>query len=153
MFALCVALVAAVAVSVARAGCAFDDWKEYDKHCYWKSAYGLTWYDAKNVCSSTFLGATLVSIHSADQNSFISENVLDGHTAWIGLRCTDTVPPSCTWEDGSPYNFTNWSGGGSGPSCYQECCADINHQTNAGDWAAYDCYETYKVFMCQLDAT
>ena len=150
-----VLLVVAAAVSAARSACP-SEWKQYETMCYWASDFELTWMDAAEVCPALFPGATLASIHDADLDAFIGEDVLGGIRAWIGLRCADGTASSCTWTDGTPYDYHSWyeSTTPIGSACSSgECCAYINAYDNYGDWNGLGCYNNYQYFVCQVDAS
>ena len=63
----------------------------------------LSFFQAENMCLS--VGSHLVSIHSIEENSFVSEFAATGKTLswteeiWIGLF---QINHTFTWTDGSP---------------------------------------------------
>lgn len=46
-----------------------DDWKSYNKHCYYVNNDQLTWREAQAFCNSK--GAHLVTISNNKENSFV----------------------------------------------------------------------------------
>ena len=148
-----VILLVAAAVSAVLAGCPSSDWMRYGEKCYWSSGINVQWKDAKSACQSLFPHSDLVSIHDLGLDAFISEWLLGGTEAWLGLSCTDCSsdpPQGCTWTDGSPYDYTNWYGGSANAS--GECCAFINYG-NDGDWTGDGCADDTLYFMCQISAS
>ena len=159
MLTLRVLLVAAAAVTAVWSACLSQEWKQYRDKCYWRSnGTSLTWNDAIQFCSVLNPGATLVSIHDDELDVFIGEEVAGGRGAWLGLRCANGTASSCTWTDGTPYDYHNWYGSTSpvGKACSElsgECCALINEHVDRADWYGSYCYDGYRSFICQRDAS
>lgn len=64
---------------------------------------------------------------------------------WIGLTCTSNSPSTCTWLDGTPFDYAT-----SKPYMYQggQCIAMSNIN---GDWQATSCNEEYYYgFLCEV---
>ena len=94
----------------------------------------------------------MISIHDVELNGFISEELTDGYPygTWLGLRCANGTGSSCTWTDGTPYDYHNWYGSQEPIQCNgQECCALMNCYGD-GVWCGFDCDDDYFHFICQI---
>jgi len=86
----------------------------------------MTWEDSVTRCLE--MDAALVSIHSAEENQYVS-NVCGGN-CWIGLH--DTVEEGkFVWEDGTPVDYTNWKEGEPNALFVEEDSARIKEN---GEW-------------------
>lgn len=72
---------------------------------YYISKAPVTWQEGEDYAVS--LGGHLVSINSADEESFLKANFERG---WIGLTDEGTEG-DWRWTDGSPITYTNWGPG------------------------------------------
>ena len=68
------------------------------------------------VCRSYNSKATLVSIHSRDENDHVYSLIYQtGLNAWIGGYDTSTAhlqtSTSWAWQDGSVFDYSNWANG------------------------------------------
>ena len=111
-------------------------WLAYQSHCYLWVDQEMSWQDADNHCQMlSQLGkmAHLVSIHSAEEDEFISEYVQKASGLspppgyWIGYN-DRTKEWEFKWVDGSKGTYENWG---------------MNEPNEAGD---EDCVERYRVF-------
>jgi len=76
----------------------------YEKACYHKSDRTMTWDQANDYCGD--MDATLTSIHSAEENAYITDYVRAGPN-WIGL--TDSESEGVwRWVDGTAFDYNNW---------------------------------------------
>ena len=85
-------------------------WILYDTSCYWHNQVRLSFADANNLCAS--MDASLASIHSNEENSFISY-MTGGVASWIGIvdvNRASTSPADHRWTDNSPMDYRNWDG-------------------------------------------
>uniref|UniRef100_A0A915DBV5 C-type lectin domain-containing protein n=1 Tax=Ditylenchus dipsaci TaxID=166011 RepID=A0A915DBV5_9BILA len=91
-----------------------EEWTAFNGSYYKVVAnftYELNAELAQEICRN--LNSSLVSIHSAEENQFISEFVSKYNTTysllnnfvWIGMQRLSGV---LAWMDGSPMDFTNW---------------------------------------------
>ncbi|KAL6740347.1 hypothetical protein Aduo_013710 [Ancylostoma duodenale] len=68
----------------------------------------IEWKKAEEICQKS--GAHLVSIHSMEENAFVSGLIGKSYNyiiaTWIGLE-KDTVTKRLTWTDGSEVDFEN----------------------------------------------
>ena len=76
-------------------------------HCYLRIPDAKTWQAANDDCISK--NATLVSIHSNDENSFI-KSLISG-VGWTGLIKVHKGGQR-GWSDATSYDYTNWRNGG-----------------------------------------
>ncbi|KAK7898683.1 hypothetical protein WMY93_019536 [Mugilogobius chulae] len=87
----------------------------------------MTWADAEQHCVSQ--GANLVSIHSPEENKFVSTLIQNyDHTqqqTWIGL--TELHKETFwVWSDGCPVAFTMWNEGQPDNTHGDEHCGEMN---------------------------
>ncbi|MEJ7768971.1 MAG: choice-of-anchor Q domain-containing protein, partial [Chitinophagaceae bacterium] len=78
----------------------------FNGHGYYESVGKYDWTSAKS--AATEVGAHLVTITSATENSFVHNYINQRFsTAWIGLYNTGN-PGNFAWVTGEPVSFTNW---------------------------------------------
>ncbi|KAK7881150.1 hypothetical protein WMY93_029559 [Mugilogobius chulae] len=135
------AVLTAPATAEADPGCA-EGWTKFGSRCFKFISERKTWLDAEKSCLS--LGANLVSIHSAEENDFISDLIKtatgSSTITWIGG--SDAVQEGqWLWSDGSAWDFTSWYPG-------QPSNAANEHWKL---WYDIPCTITY-VYMCAKDA-
>ena len=76
------------APSVKNGSCPGFSWLKHDSYCYLPVPSMKRWQDARLYCAQHGLSATLVSIHSDDENKFVYENIPKRgwhRKSWIGL--------------------------------------------------------------------
>ncbi|XP_043202106.1 salivary glue protein Sgs-3-like [Amphibalanus amphitrite] len=139
--ALCAALAAA------GAACPSPEWQLYRGQCYWFSSFPLEWRSVASVCELQAPGSRPVSVHDVQVNAFLTEQVLQYQSGWLGLRRSDTGRP-WVWSDGSVYDWHNWEP--LQPHGDGERCALI-HEGGTGGWRTADCSLGYYRFICQKD--
>lgn len=83
-----------------------DGWVEREGFgaCYFVSTDAVVWLDARNTCHN--LVASLVSIHSEDENRFVRSLVNNETDYWIGMTA-DSLRHD-RWNDESHVMWTNW---------------------------------------------
>uniref|UniRef100_A0A914CK21 C-type lectin domain-containing protein n=1 Tax=Acrobeloides nanus TaxID=290746 RepID=A0A914CK21_9BILA len=134
---------------------------------------GWTYYNITNLCYKVFHGFNctaseaicvqngghLVSIHSLEENVFISELAQAGYTfgndgAWgryhvlIGL-VDPTLNGHFYWTDGSPYDYQRWC---SSPALSEGCTTLYADQDTAGcfqEWGTDYEEIVHRAFVCQ----
>lgn len=100
---------------------------------------GITWEDARAAAQSLGSGWDLVTIGLANENSFVENllgttNLADRSHFWMGA--TDTASEGTwVWVDGTPFSFTDWSGGEPNNSGNEDFLA---YDLRGGAWAWND---------------
>ncbi|XP_077868118.1 C-type lectin domain family 4 member M-like [Saccoglossus kowalevskii] len=117
---------------------------ETDPYCYRFFSALQTWKDAQDICMT--YGADLASVHSGEENNFISK--LQGtpceNRMWIGL--TDaTFEGTFSWIDGTSVVYTNW-GDGEPNDSGDEDCVEMDGMTF--EWNDAHCDNT-NPFICK----
>ncbi|CAG2178068.1 unnamed protein product, partial [Oppiella nova] len=129
-----------------------EGWDEFGDKCfkYHNDMVGANFHDAMTVCEH-FYGATLVTIHSAQEFDFIYKMVFEEkhakHPVWIGLIRVSNE--SFVWFDRSPLNYTNW-GPNQPYNLLSKCYCTVLNSVAAvrGKWYDVGCTITYLV-LCQ----
>ncbi|XP_072347434.1 CD209 antigen-like protein C isoform X2 [Scyliorhinus torazame] len=76
-----------------------DQWRLFQKNCYYFSSYKKNWTDAQKSCAS--MDANLVVINKADEQTFV-KGWQNGKDHWIGL--SDSISEGdWRWVDGTDY--------------------------------------------------
>ena len=65
----------------------------------------MTWEVANQTCVSN--NADLLSIHSAEENAFVSD-LVNGIQAWLGGRRECRGCKDFLWSDGTTWGYQNW---------------------------------------------
>ncbi|XP_053174064.1 galactose-specific lectin nattectin-like [Scomber japonicus] len=84
-------------------------WTQFGSRCFIFYRQARLWNDAEHFCIS--IGGNLASIHSADENAFLSDLIfrVSGarHHTWIGGY--DAVKEGTwLWSDGSKFSYFRW---------------------------------------------
>ncbi|CAK6978198.1 Hypothetical predicted protein [Scomber scombrus] len=84
-------------------------WTQFGSRCFIFYRQARVWADAEHICVS--IGGNLASIHSADENTFLSDLILRvssaRHRTWIGGY--DAVREGTwLWSDGSNFRYFRW---------------------------------------------
>ncbi|XP_015228628.1 PREDICTED: galactose-specific lectin nattectin-like [Cyprinodon variegatus] len=105
-------------------------WTQFGSRCFIFYYQSRTWSDAEKFCIS--IGGNLASIHSIEENNFVSElvhRVTGGsRDTWIGGY--DAVTENTwLWSDGSSLEFVNWyqDQPDNGHSSRNQHCMEINY--------------------------
>ncbi|XP_039907923.1 CD209 antigen-like protein C isoform X2 [Simochromis diagramma] len=119
-----------------------EEWTRFGSSCYFKSTEWKTWPESQNHCKTR--GADLVMINSEEEQEFVNELNMRGHS-WIGLRAKQTSGTSkWEWVDGSALTERFWAEGWSDPySGYRGVCCDSD-----GKWTGSYDHES-KTFICE----
>ena len=87
---------------------------EYNNHYYYLSNQKYSYWDAYYHVRSIDTSFRLVSIHSYEENMFIVSKekriLVYDFPLWIGGTDT-TIEGQYVWDDGSPFDYTNWCSG------------------------------------------
>lgn len=127
-------------------------WYSFNGRCYKYVATRLTWADAELSCVSQ--GANLVSIHSLEEDDFVSLLIgnfdpAQGFT-WIGLSDLHKEG-GWMWSDGSAVEFFRWSDGQPDNAGVQEHCGHKNYGAELR-WNDDLCSYTF-AFVCVARTT
>ncbi|XP_072021893.1 snaclec alboaggregin-A subunit beta'-like [Amphiura filiformis] len=116
---------------------------EWQGNCYKYVDSPRSWSDADNYCINQY-GARLVSIHSAEENSFVRGLNASAHWPWIGFN--DLVNEgSYRWSDGTQVNYANWKSGQPNDYNNQDC---VCFEEESNEWGDSECSDEY-VFVCK----
>ena len=91
----------------------------------------------------------MVSIHDADVNMFIGDDILGGTSAWIGLSRVSSSA-EWAWTDESAFDYSWWFG--EDPDCGWGDCAATNYLI-WGTWCRRSCSDEAFYFACQISAS
>ncbi|ESO94148.1 hypothetical protein LOTGIDRAFT_161348 [Lottia gigantea] len=120
--------------------CGNSSWLFYDNYCYYLSPEQgsdakKNFYDAERFCNSQ--GAHLSSVHSAEENGFLTTLMSKHHTTmfYIGLNDLDLGPYK--WTDGSTVRYLAWGPSQPNDDNGGERCVQI--YSNRGVWVDIPC--------------
>lgn len=120
-------------------------WIPFHGHCYYiESSFTRSWGQASLECLR--MGASLVSIETAAESSFLSYRVepLKSKTNfWIGMF--RNVEGKWLWLNDNPVSFVNWKTGD--PSGERNDCVVLS--SSSGLWNNIHC-TSYKGFICKM---
>ena len=124
-------------------------WVLLDSNCYRLFESKLSWHDAEKNCQRE--GGHLASIHSKEENDFVSKLVspVAREEAWIGGSDL-TSEGSWVWNDGSSFSWTNWGRRQPDNAHRKEHCLTTNWGT-LGQWNDLGCSRQSRVkkFVCK----
>ncbi|XP_068174436.1 lymphocyte antigen 75 [Antennarius striatus] len=134
------------------------DWVQHQDHCY---AFNMSFYNyslynmehAKNICQN--MNAQLLTITSADENSFVSKYMNDDplitSRVWLGL-VLDAQGKPASWQDGSHVSYSNWQPDASstGKDSGASCAIMMGEE---GTWKPADCTASHSRVVCKTAAT
>ncbi|XP_072222404.1 galactose-specific lectin nattectin-like [Leuresthes tenuis] len=103
-------------------------WTQFGSRCFIFYRTAKSWIDAEHFCMS--IGGNLASIHSADENIFLSnlvKRVTGAHYhTWVGG--SDAVAEKrWLWSDGSHFDYLRWFRGQPDNHKGNEHCLEINY--------------------------
>ncbi|CAG2172292.1 unnamed protein product [Oppiella nova] len=127
-----------------------EGWEPYlEKKCFKILPDELKNYDlAQDLCNKQGSGATLLTIHSQQEQDFLSDLLFTKYkivdSVWIGASVSDK---KMTWVDESTDDYTNWEP--SEPSDAANDCVQMEPAPpNTGKWVDVACNKQNKV-VCQ----
>jgi hypothetical protein len=130
-----------------------NGWTRYKHKCLKLISQRAQHSEAENSCQS--IGATLISIHSAEENKFVKglayrERTKD-LTVWIGAKRNNSLN-YFEWTNEQAFNYSNWGSGQPTNSTDPESHVTIHKD---GTWKALGkppnalCYA--QPYMCESD--
>nr|QNH72455.1 toxin candidate TRINITY_DN20954_c6_g1_i3.p1 [Ceriantheomorphe brasiliensis] len=135
-------------------GCCSSPWIHFNGHCYYFYPWTTTnWSQARKNC--LYKGADLVSIHSPEEQAFISDwverinDALGVKNVWLGGNDI-AVEGTFKWSDKSYWGYTNWySGQPNNAGGNEDCMAMWNPVTYSGKWFDRICTQTDLRYICK----
>ncbi|XP_071838886.1 uncharacterized protein [Apostichopus japonicus] len=125
-------------------------WSYFDQFCYFFDETRRTFEDSEQACSD--LGGHLVSIHSAEEESFLSLRMSDSMSYYIGLN-DQVTENQWKYTDASEYDFMNWSDGEPNDALEGEDCVEMRgYNWDRGMWNDVDCDQSYVAAICKKEA-
>ncbi|XP_025083035.1 macrophage mannose receptor 1-like [Pomacea canaliculata] len=139
--------------------CASPSWAPNGDYCYYAAPSNTqSWPEANYICRK--LGMELLSLHSADELSFVQSLVTLAVTTprynwrlpssgvtkvWIGLE--RTLQGGFRWSDGSPTNYLPWNTGEPNNENDNEDCAEV--LISVGKFNDMPCMGISQGFVCK----
>lgn len=118
----------------------------FNNHTYRLITNDTDWYTAKKICES--LGGHLVTITSADEQSYIYHTLLAGYDSNVMIGLSDCeVEGVWKWVTGEPLQYTNW-GYGEPNNASEEDYALIRP---SGTWNDGHCDSEKWSYICEWD--
>jgi hypothetical protein len=126
------------------------DWEPYkDEKCFKVFDKLGTEDEAEKICNQQENNSTLVTIHSKDEQDFLSNLLFKIHkvvdTVWIGAKYSSS---KFKWTDDSELSFTNWGDGSPSNTSDKACVQMIPENSSVGKWVNEPCNKNNKV-VCQ----
>lgn len=90
-------------------------------------------------------GATLVTIFSAEENSFV-KSLIQGEVPWIDLIRDKNVSNRFVWYSGASLVYENWKNGEPNYSMGIEDCVFMDKN---GSWVDFSCSH-WTSFICKI---
>jgi hypothetical protein len=104
---------------------------------------------AENTCKQEESSANLITIHSKDEQDFLTNLLFKTHkvvdAVWIGAKYSSN---KFKWIDDSDLSFTNWAEGSPSNTTDKTCLQMIPEGSSMGKWADEPCNKNNKV-VCQ----
>ena len=126
-------------------------WKNFGEYCYSFHEVQVSWDRAKELCKAS--NANLVSVHSDEESDFIIDSYWSSATQnttkciWTGGKEL-FESRAWQWDDGSPFNFTNWSSGNPNTVFNPEAPQCICYWRGRYLWSDRPCHHWYS-FVCK----
>ncbi|XP_045124558.1 macrophage mannose receptor 1-like [Portunus trituberculatus] len=128
------------------------DWVFNDGKCYYVSDFEATRNEGEVKCQEMNTKATLVNIHSEEENQFFANQLIQSsQSCWMGLQYNGA---NWTWADGTPMDYSNWNSGEPNNMESETCGEMIDYPNSAyeGKWNNLEC-GTSRAFGCELYPT
>ena len=137
-------------------------WSLHKNSCYLIPEVTATWLGANSICPSIDSRARLASVH-LDNHQFLADMVAasDAEYVFVGGARLKLGATNFGWQDGTPFDYANWSPGQPDNKNGIEHCLCMQgpksstHSAQVGqmhdtvciiDWAAFN-------FLCQISLT
>ncbi len=91
---------------IVESGCKRDGWSLFHNKCIKYFQVWKTWSEAKDICQSN--DATLISIHSKQENDFVCNLVKKHSYFWVWIGGKRNSYNRFEWINGKAFNYTNW---------------------------------------------
>jgi len=119
--------------------------------CY-KVQYGSKWAQAEAQC--VVLNSHLASIHSDNENSFITDLTYtdenkQNNQLWIGLSYVNS---QYVWSDGTPSDYYHWHKGEPSNPGKENCIELYSYSDAYSYWNDENCDENMRAFICKKAA-
>jgi hypothetical protein len=126
------------------------DWEPYkDEKCFKVFDKVGSEEEAEKSCSQQENSATLVTVHSKDEQDFLSNLLFKTHkivdAVWIGAKYSSN---KFKWADDSDLSFTNWAEGCPSNTLHKACVQMVPEGSSIGKWTDEPCNKNNKV-VCQ----
>uniref|UniRef100_A0A673KXC8 C-type lectin domain-containing protein n=1 Tax=Sinocyclocheilus rhinocerous TaxID=307959 RepID=A0A673KXC8_9TELE len=117
--------------------CSGPDWFEFGEFCYKPFEEKKTWHSARTAYDCLARGADLVSIHSPEEEIFLS-SYSKGKSKWIGLSVNPVEGGSsarwCFTDHENRLYHTNWGHGEPNNHNGRENCVEMVTTENGTSW-------------------
>jgi len=130
-----------------------EGWSKYNSSCYWAVFDLVDWVEASNGCQQLHPAAHLASSGSASENNYIGNLHYETNSyKYFWLGGSDSDEGNWTWTDGTPFNYTKWSGSEGSGGTSQNCLAMDTYYSSSynGYWYDFECFASYSYF-CEID--
>jgi len=126
------------------------DWEPYkDEKCFKVLDKVGTEEEVVKICSQQENRLTLITIHSKDEQDFLSNFLFKTHkvvdAVWIGAKYSSN---KLKWADDSDLSFTNWDNGSPSNTADKACVQLIPEGSSIGKWANAPCSKK-NLAVCQ----
>jgi hypothetical protein len=109
----------------------------------------LIFDDAEKSCLQADNGSSILTIHSKEEQEFISEFIFKTNkivdNIWLGLKSNNK---QFKWTDGSEMSYTNWMTGSPSNKTDHNCVQMVPDSSSIGQWADVMCNKK-SLAVCQ----
>ncbi len=133
-----------------------DNWQHYkDEKCVQiiGAQNTLSFDEAEKQCLQADNGSSLLTIHSKEEQDFISEFLFKTNkiveNVWLGLKKSSN---NFKWSDGSNIDFTNWLTGNPSNETDHNCVQMLPESSLIGKWSDITCNKR-NIAVCQKSPT
>jgi hypothetical protein len=132
------------------------DWQQFkDEKCVKivGAEITLSFDDAEKACLQADNGSYLLTMHSKEEQDFISEFLFKTNkiveNVWLGLKKNNN---NFKWSDGSNLDFANWLTGNPSNKSDHNCVQMLPESSPIGKWSDITCNKK-NVGICQKNPT